>query len=545
MKEIISAILSLALCAAYSTATEGAKTPLSEEQPPDSAPPCDSEAAWRNSFKNILILNEDNDRFFIVTPEMTAEALTAHIDGLANSKVTHYFMCPNGQRTSYDSKVHEPIWAPVYGKEPTEKWARQCKLLRDRGIDPYAVWIEACRKNGISPWITMRMNDVHFVTKPDYFRNQNFWREHRELWRVPKDEMPKKGAWVDYAFNYKHKETRDFHLALVREIFERYDIDGFETDWMRFGRHLTPRNERNESQYLTDFMREVRKTADSWEKKRGRRIGISARVPPSPELALKNGMDVAAWVREGLVDIVVPSCVYTSGDFMISVNDWKKYLGDLSDKVEIIPSTDNGFTSSGKVKRQPIDLPLLDGWVTAMRSSGADSIYFFNPFYQPVLLKKFIRRGVDEKSCRDSDRRHPVIFRDMGDTPEERLDQLPVNSDVPRSFKIAFGKKPSPKARGKLSVVVGFSGVKNIGGTKEAKFSVKLNGADPIGVEEEKKPEKFSSERAIRYIFPYSAAKDGINTVSVVTSEGEPQCIMWVEIATETPRETPEAISKK
>ena len=43
--------------------------------------------------------------------EMTPEAAAAYVDRLAASgKVTHFFMCPSGQRTSYASEVWDRIW---------------------------------------------------------------------------------------------------------------------------------------------------------------------------------------------------------------------------------------------------------------------------------------------------------------------------------------------------------------------------------------------------------------------------------------------------
>lgn len=106
------------------------------------------EAESSAKYRNMLIVYEDNDRFFVGAKETTVEALRANVSRLAGGKITHLFMCPNGQRTSYNSKVHEPIWTPVFGKEPQESWAQNCKAFFEKGIDPYALWIDECRKIG-------------------------------------------------------------------------------------------------------------------------------------------------------------------------------------------------------------------------------------------------------------------------------------------------------------------------------------------------------------------------------------------------------------
>ena len=489
------------------------------------------EAESSAKYRNMLIVYEDNDRFFVGAKETTVEALRANVSRLAGGKITHLFMCPNGQRTSYNSKVHEPIWTPVFGKEPQESWAQNCKAFFEKGIDPYALWIDECRKIGISPWISIRMNDVHYATKPDCFRNLNFWREHRELWRVPQKELPTSGNWSDYAFNYKHKAVRDYFLLLVRELFERYDFDGFELDWMRFGSHLTPQNEQNETVYLTEFMRDVRKIADEWQAKRGHRIGVSARVHATPQIALSRGIDAAEWARKGLVDILVPSCMYGSGDFSISVDKWREYLGQSAARVAVVPSVENGFCPSYKVSRQKINGALLNGWANAMYFSGADSLYLFNAFYQPKLLEKVAKNGLAKGKILSAHRRHPLTFRDMGKTAAECEVFLPAASDTPREFKIEFGKKPPLDESAKIRVNVGFKQNPNFGEIKASKLGVKLNGFDAERFKESPAPKKYgNAERALSFYFDYSALKSGANIVRIESLDGNPVNLIWVEL---------------
>jgi len=114
----------------------------------------------------VVAVNEDNDHYFKQDASlMTEEALVAYVDRLAGGKVTHFVMCPSGQRPSYGSKAWEPIWTGLDEAGGQSQpwhysgWARNAKLLFDRGIDPYHVWIRRCRERGISPWLSPRMND--------------------------------------------------------------------------------------------------------------------------------------------------------------------------------------------------------------------------------------------------------------------------------------------------------------------------------------------------------------------------------------------------
>ena len=76
-----------------------------------------SAAAATAAVRPILAINEDNDHYFkLDSSRMTKEALEAYVDDLARGHVTHFFMCPQGQRASFDSKSWEPIWAGLNGR---------------------------------------------------------------------------------------------------------------------------------------------------------------------------------------------------------------------------------------------------------------------------------------------------------------------------------------------------------------------------------------------------------------------------------------------
>ena len=287
-----------------------------------------------------LMVNEDNDHYFkFNSAKMNVADLQAFVDQFANTKVTHLLFCPNGQRTSYRSAVHESIWDNIDRYEKPNIWSVNCKLLFDKGIDPYSVWIARCREKGITPWLTMRMNDVHFVTTPGYFRNTDHWRTHPQWWCNPN---AKGGAWRQFAYDYSHEEVRKYHLALVEELLDRYDIDGFEMDWMRFGYHLTKAREKEKAAFLTDFVRDVRSLVRKSELRRGHSITVGARVPADPDDASGLGMDAVAWAKHGDVDCLVVSPFFAATDHDISVALWKERLGTAADKVRVIPAIDNG-----------------------------------------------------------------------------------------------------------------------------------------------------------------------------------------------------------
>lgn len=478
-----------------------------------------------------LVINEDNDHYFKQESQwMTLEHLQEYVDAMAETHVTHFFICPQGQRASYDSQATEPVWEGIaggekisYGGMENVRWATNCKTLAEKGIDPYTVWIERCREKQISPWLTMRMNDVHFTSDWNYFRNLNFWRENPQLWRVPNSDRKN---WTDCAFNYAHQEVRDYHLGIVRELFQRYDFDGFELDWMRFCLHLTPGKAEEEGNYLSEVVRSVRQIAREWEVKRGHPIRISVRVPVDPDVAREMGMDAVAWVKEGWVDVIVASCFFSSGDFDIPVAKWKEQLGEHASRTPLLVGTDHGVTPGNPASRTAMDHALYNGWAANMHYLGADGLYLFNLVYMPAVFQGVITKGLDAETIRNAPRRHPISYHDYMTRPGDGDygKQLPQKTDREISLKILFGQKPD---QGNVEVILAFQEKDAEKGAWEGT----LGGEKPLSMEVISEPAQYGSAgSALRWTFPLSAVQEGYNTVHLRQVGGKTALLIWAEM---------------
>ena len=323
-----------------------------------------------------LAINEDNDHFFKLDASwMNREGLVRYLDDVLQGPVTHFVMCVNGQRTSYDSKTWEPIWAGL--DEPArrdtatapdgtrDKWAVNAKILFDKGIDPYEVWIGECRKKGVSPWVSIRMNDIHNTFMTNYFRNTTFSRTRRDLWRDPNatDDI------YGHAFDFAHKEVRDYTLAQVAEMAERWDVDGIELDWMRFPLNLRAGREREDAHFLTEFMRQARETVNARQK--GRKMRLAVRLPRSPQLAKLAGYEVDVWLRERLVDVVIGSSLFLP-DPDLPVAEWREFVGFYNPEVVFLPSIDCFMLP---------DIAHFRGMAWRYQQGGAQGLYLFNAPY--------------------------------------------------------------------------------------------------------------------------------------------------------------------
>lgn len=482
----------------------------------------------------MLIVNEDNSHFFGSRPpeDMTRAGLHAWVDGYAGTAVTHLFLNPTAMRASFRSRTREAIWDPVDGAEPTGLWPQNAKRLHLAGLDPYAVWIARARERGLSPWISLRMNDVHSVEEPGHFMHSAFWRDHPQFRRTAgRPAQP----WTDFALNYAHPEVRAHALDHLRELFERYDADGFELDWMRFPFHLTPGRAREEAPILADFMREVRALADTWAQRRGHPIRLGVRVPAHPEAAAGLGLDAAGWARAGLADLIVPTPFWRTSDFDIPLGLWRERLGDAAARVAVVPGFEHNLRAWLAGATVPADLAALRGFAATMRHRGADSFYLFNWMdsqTRPVSAEDYavlLREGLSPAALAAAPRRHPVTFRDTVPPGFPDGTQLPVEAPAGADFRIVTG------ARGghtRLSAVVGLA---DRPGVAAASLEAALNGhalapapdvaaVKPLG----------AAARGLRWHVPAEAWRDGDNTLTVRQADGGPaQQIVWVELRSE------------
>ena len=100
-------------------------------------------------------------------------------------------------------------------------------------------------------------------------------------------------------------EVRQHYHSIVEELVS-FGVDGVELDFFRHPAFFR-REEAFTNRYLmTDFIRRCRASLDAAGAARSppTRLQLVLRVPDSIALCLSLGLDVGAWIDEGLVDIV-------------------------------------------------------------------------------------------------------------------------------------------------------------------------------------------------------------------------------------------------
>lgn len=490
--------------------------------------------AFSGDARPLLILNEDDSHFFGTrsAEQMNIEGLRAFVDQYANTAVTHLFLCPNAMKASHRSQARDAIWEFKDGQKPPDeefakKWCANARLLDERGLDPYTTWIARCREKQISPWLSMRMNDVHNADDVDNYIHSSFWRKHPEYWRVPGGR-----GWTDRALDYGVREVREHAMAYVRELLECYDPDGLELDWMRFGYHFRPGKEAEGAALLTQFMRDVRGLTREWSKKRGHPIKLGARVPTLPDAARGLGMDGVTWVREGLVDVLVPTPFWATTDFDIPIELWREQIGGTAKKTVLAAGAEILVRAYPAAKPIEEDITSTRGFAASSRRRGADAIYLFN-YMDPAPMtggqaayRTLLQEGLGLEAVSKKPRRHVVTYRDTVAPGMSNDVRLPVDGFKGGAFRIHIGPKPE---QADSFVVVGLAQSDSMA---RCRLEVTLNGqvCAPASDLDDLSPLS-GVARAGRFACPAQSLRGGYNDVQIRQLPGEPeQKIVWVEL---------------
>ena len=213
----------------------------------------------------------------------------------------------------YDSKV-QPIYGDAHAGPPPY-WPNitdNIKALAKAGQCPIQIITDFAHDNGMESWAHVRMNDVHDSFLPGWL--STWKKEHPELLvdstEVIRDMEKYPMALYVTSLDFTHEVVRQRKLEIIEEVCQRYDIDGFELDYIRhpvlFNRTMRGLPvTAEEVQIMTSLHRRIRRLTDEAAARRGRPILLTVRVPDTFEQSMNIGLDVKAWLNEDLVDILI------------------------------------------------------------------------------------------------------------------------------------------------------------------------------------------------------------------------------------------------
>jgi hypothetical protein len=415
-----------------------------------------------------LYRNEDCTTFFQrhgVVDGPAGRVIDRYVDDIAGTGVTALFINTNGRRTLYRSWVWDAFWdgynpqgpddQPFLAGVPAAQRAAFRRVIHgawsvhDQGIDYPARVIARARHHGITPWISLRMNDVHYGANLDHPYHGQFWREARAFYR----RNVKETDYFAHALDYAHVEVRDYYRALIEETLERYDLEGLELDFLREPYCFSPGEEQEGRLIMTAWLRDIRALVASASAKKGRTIRLGVRVPSHPETAWGLGLDVVAWAEEGLVDLVTPAPRWATLEFDLPLERWRTLLGSAS--IELAGGLEGLYRPYPAAKAVYTNPEMVAGAAVNILSTGADACYLFNYFVWdrlPAWIDVFHRmRSLDR--LLETPRRVGITYRDVVAPGEPYTPPLPTE-DKTLSFQLFTGPQPGKNAGVTLLVTV-------------------------------------------------------------------------------------------
>ena len=274
----------------------------------------------------------------------------------------------------YDSKI-QPIYGDAHGGPPLywSKVTSNVQRLIQAGRGPLQIAIDFARSQEMEILASVRMNDVH-----DSFIEGGLttWKkEHPEFLVDPSGMLTALELYVT-AQDFSHPEVRQRKFEIIEEVARRYEVDGFELDFIRhpvfFSQTLQGKPvSAAQVEVMTAFMRRIRRLTDSQAERRGRPLLLATRVPDSFQLALNIGLDLKGWLKEDLVDILIAGGGYAP--FSLPLGEFTAQAHPHG--VLVYPCINQGAANS--VSRGSF-LEAVRAMASNWFQTGADGIYLWN-----------------------------------------------------------------------------------------------------------------------------------------------------------------------
>lgn len=332
------------------------------------------------------------------------------------------------------------------------------------GLDGVRWAAEDSIKLGLKFVPAFRMNDAHYASGQSPYLEGEFWEKNRDKYtfKVPPYPIGKLQAYKEL-LDYSHPEVRAHRLAVIEEAVERYQdvMDGFLLDFMRVPMFFPLNEVKEKSKLMTELMAKIRASLDKAEAATGRKMPLLVRVPPTIKNCETVGLDIRSWVKDGLVQVIIPSQVMTL-THDTPVEEFLKIAKPAGVKVYLSIYERTGFTyaftphapQSGDYTGREATEQLIRGATMNYRAMGVDGfeLYNFNLPMTDFQIAAFrdMAEGVDNTTKARTYAVTPAYFFDNLDTYEPPK-QVPFQLNEKareKTVRIYIGEDPRKIAAG-------------------------------------------------------------------------------------------------
>ena len=252
--------------------------------------------------------------------------------------------------------------------------------LLDGGRQPLGILADQCRRRGVRFGAGIRMNDNHGAvsTAQGVGAGAGFIVDnpHLQLQEAPPGVLYAESTPLDFT----HEEVRAFLLSAITRLVDTIDVDGIEICY-RDHRYFPPGTGRDRADHMTELVAAIRSMLDAAGRRRGtaERLFLGAHVFATIDECADLGLDVPAWVQDGLVDYLSPAdCMYA--EYNLPYDEWAAVTADTACRLypSIMPWT--GIIARRRSAQQPADQDQQRALAHTMYAQGADGVSLYNHF---------------------------------------------------------------------------------------------------------------------------------------------------------------------
>lgn len=384
-----------------------------------------------NAGKQIFVNNDGFSEGFF-DPEWDPRELPEQVDRYQNTDVSVF------EWTSLVSDVanYRSAHADFYGEGFQGEWpgrnyraAHEHYVFLQQHDPPMFPWlVQRGEAIGVPVWGSLRMSTGYGAHPFGRVFNGKFWFENpaMRLKRTP-DEADDNDNFLSYAY----APVRESRLGVLREMVG-FGCEGVNLDFCRYPEVMgydQPLLERFEAthgesgaaytfdhpkwisvrqEFFNEFMRGVRKAMNEAGEERGAPVRISARLPATHYATF--GFDPETWVREGLVDVLIPA--FPGNDRWADPEPWLEMVRGTD--VLVLPGIEYHIfeTSQSELTDEEIERGVEPGYqfkqtrenylrrAADAYAAGAHGMYLFNNWKRPEMW-----RGVSDAEFVESWRR--------------------------------------------------------------------------------------------------------------------------------------------
>ena len=204
-------------------------------------------------------------------------------------------------------------------------------------------------------------------------------RDHPEylIGRPGEEFVPNTTEWgIRTGLDYARPEVRSHVAALVIDLFERFDTDGVELDFMRHPAFFRVDEAYGSRHLITDMLLRIRARMDEVSASTGRDLEILVRVPPTLADSARIGLDVEKWIREEIVDTVA------AGGGFIPLH------APIEEFVEAAKGTDCQILGPIESLRPATEEESVKAIASRLYEGGASGLYLFNFWHKSADWKR-------------------------------------------------------------------------------------------------------------------------------------------------------------